>query len=380
MPAIIAGLLCILIWIYLLAARGGFWRVRTMLPVITAERAQTATVAVVVPARNEADVIARSVTSLLTQSYAGSIRIFLVDDASTDDTARIAREAAERAGRSADLIVIEGRPLPAGWSGKLWAVQQGIDLACEQTPGFLLLTDADIVHAPKNVEALVALAESQRCDLTSFMVKLHCGTPAERLLVPAFVFFFFMLYPPAWVENPRRKTAGAAGGCILIRPEALERAGGIAAIRGEIIDDCALAAAVKSAGGRVWLGLTESASSVRPYETFSDVGRMISRTAFNQLRHSAMLLLLSLAGLTVTYLLPPLLLFTRQPVPIALGVTAWLLMTAAFLPMVRFYGLNPLRALALPLIAVFYMGATLHSALRYWSGKGGVWKGRVQDP
>lgn len=380
MPAIIAGLLCILIWIYLLAARGGFWRVRTMLPVITAERAQTATVAVVVPARNEADVIARSVTSLLTQSYAGSIRVFLVDDASTDDTARIAREAAERAGRSADLIVIEGRHLPAGWSGKLWAVQQGIDLACEQAPGFLLLTDADIVHAPKNVEALVALAESQRCDLTSFMVKLHCGTPAERLLVPAFVFFFFMLYPPAWVENPRRKTAGAAGGCILIRPEALERAGGIAAIRGEIIDDCALAAAVKSAGGRVWLGLTESASSVRPYETFSDVGRMISRTAFNQLRHSAMLLLLSLAGLTVTYLLPPLLLFTRQPLPIALGVTAWLLMTAAFLPMVRFYGLNPLRALALPLIAVFYMGATLHSALRYWSGKGGVWKGRVQDP
>jgi len=259
-------------------------------------------------------------------------------------------------------------------------MQQGIDRALETAPRFLLLTDADIVHAPGNIKSLVALAESGRYDLTSFMVRLHCVTPAERLLVPAFVFFFFMLYPPAWVRSPRRKNAGAAGGCVLIRPESLERAGGIAAIRQEIIDDCALAHAVKSTGGSVWLGLTESASSVRPYETYAEVGRMISRTAFNQLRHSSILLLLSLAGLTIAYLLPPLLLFSRHSFSIALGATAWLLMTLAFLPMVRFYGLNPLRALLLPLIAVFYMGATFHSALRYWSGKGGVWKGRVQDP
>jgi hopene-associated glycosyltransferase HpnB len=380
MPAIIAGLLSVLIWLCLLMARGGFWRVRTMLPSVVSEGAQNATVAVIVPARNEADVIAQSVTSLLTQSYPGSIRVFLVDDSSTDNTARIAREAAARAGRAADMTVIEGRQLPSGWSGKLWAMQQGIDRALETAPRFLLLTDADIVHAPGNVGSLVALAETGPYDLTSFMVRLHCGTPAERLLVPAFVFFFFMLYPPAWVRNPRRKAAGAAGGCILIRPESLERAGGIAAIRQEIIDDCALAHAVKSTGGSVWLGLTESAASVRPYETYSEVGKMISRTAFNQLRHSALLLLFSLAGLTLTYLLPPLLLFTRHALPIALGATAWLLMTLAFLPMVRFYGLNPLRALALPLIAVFYMGATFHSALRYWSGRGGMWKGRVQDP
>src|SRR5260221_8786355 len=237
MPAIIAGLLSVLIWLYLLTARGGFWRVRTMLPPAVAEGAQRATVAVVVPARNEADVIAQSVTSLLTQAYAGSIRVFLVDDSSTDGTARVAREAAARAGRAENLIVIEGRPLPSGWSGKLWAVQQGIERAGATAPRFLLFTDADIVHASGNVGSLVALAEAVRYDLTSLMVKLHCGTPAERLLVPAFVFFFFMLYPPAWVRNPRRRTAGAAGGCILIRPESLERAGGIAAIRGEINDD-----------------------------------------------------------------------------------------------------------------------------------------------
>jgi len=380
MPAIIAGLIGVLIWIYLLGARGGFWRVRAMLPPSGAAGAEACTVAVVVPARNEADVIAQSVTSLLTQSYAGSVRVFLVDDSSTDDTARIAREAAARAGRAENLTVIEGRPLPAGWSGKLWAVQQGIERARELAPRFLLLTDADIVHSAGNVEGLVSLAESGRYDLTSFMVRLHCGTPAEKFLVPAFVFFFFMLYPPAWVGNRRRGTAGAAGGCILIRPESLERAGGIAAIRQEIIDDCALARAVKSNGGSVWLGPTESACSVRPYATYSEVGKMISRTAFNQLGHSAPLLLFSLAGLTVTYLLPPLLLFALHPLAIALGATAWLLMTAAFLPMVRFYGLNPLRALTLPLIAIFYMGATFHSAVRYWKGSGGVWKGRVQDP
>jgi hopene-associated glycosyltransferase HpnB len=233
---------------------------------------------------------------------------------------------------------------------------------------------------PENIATLVSIAEAGGYDLASFMVKLHCGTLAEKFLIPAFVFFFFMLYPPPWIRDSRRRVAGAAGGCILIRPEALERAGGMAAIRGEVIDDCALARAVKSSGGRVWLGLTESAASARPYQTFAEAGRMISRTAFNQLQHSVWLLLFSLAGLAVTYLLPPALLLSGQRWPVILGASAWLLMTTAYLPMVRFYRLNFLWALTLPLVAVFYMCATLHSAVRYWSGRGGLWKGRVQDP
>lgn len=383
MPLIIAGLLSLVIWLCLLLARGGFWRVRRMLPPLTGPaRSQKAAVAVIVPARNEADVIGEAVTSLLTQSHDGPLTVFLIDDGSGDGTAQAARAAADRAGLSANLTVIEGRPLPPGWSGKLWAVQQGIERAGALSPDFFLLTDADIAHAPPNLATLVSIAESGPYDLASFMVKLHCGTLPEKLLVPAFVFFFFMLYPPAWIRNPRRGTAGAAGGCILVRPQALQRMGGITAIRGAIIDDCALAKAVKSGGGRVWLGLTESASSIRPYRTFAEAGRMISRTAFNQLRHSAILLALSVAGLVVTYLLPVLLLFSGMPWSwsMAMGACAWLAMTAAYFPTVRFYRLNPLWALTLPLAAVFYLGATLHSAFSYWSGSGGQWKGRVQDP
>jgi hopene-associated glycosyltransferase HpnB len=351
-----------------------------MLPASIVPAAPSGRIAVIIPARNEADVIAQTITSLLNQTCANSIHIFLVDDGSTDGTAQVAREAAARAGHGAQVTIIAGPPLPQGWSGKLWAVQQGIERAREIDPRFFLLTDADIVHAPENIATLVSIAETGGYDMASFMVKLHCGTLAEKFLVPAFVFFFFMLYPPAWIRDPRRRTAGAAGGCILIRPEALEHAGGMAAIRGEIIDDCALARAVKSSGGRVWLGLSESAASARPYQTFAEAGRMISRTAFNQLHHSVWLLLFSLAGLVVTYLLPPALLLSGQRWPVIVGASAWLLMITAYLPMVRFYRLNFLWALALPLIAVFYMCATLHSAVRYWSGSGGLWKGRVQDP
>jgi hopene-associated glycosyltransferase HpnB len=211
-------------------------------------------------------------------------------------------------------------------------------------------------------------------------VKLHCKTLAEKLLVPAFVFFFFMLYPPRWIADRTPKTAGAAGGCILIRPEWLERAGGIAAIRREIIDDCALAGKVKSAGGNLWLGLTPSTRSIRPYKTLAEIGRMVSRTAFNQLHHSGWLLMVSILGLTLTYLVPPLLLFSHHRAAWICGGLACLAMIIAYRPMVRFYGLNPLWVLTLPLTAVFYMGATLHSAWRFWSGQGGEWKGRVQDP
>ena len=213
------------------------------------------------------------------------------------------------------------------------------------------------------------------------MVRLHCATPAEKLLIPAFVFFFFKLYPPAWIANPRRAAAGAAGGCILIRPAALEQAGGIQAIRGEVIDDCALAARVKRSGGRLWLGASAATSSLRPYGSFSEIGRMISRSAFNQLRHSSLLLLLSIVGMAATYLLPPALaLFSHRAAPAALGAAAWLLMMLSYVPVLRMYRLSPLWALALPLVAAFYAGATFHSAWKYWTGRGGEWKGRVQDP
>jgi hopene-associated glycosyltransferase HpnB len=291
----------------------------------------------------------------------------LVDDASADGTADIARQA-DASGR---LTVIRAAPLPAGWTGKLWAVSQGVEQA--GAPDYLLLTDADIVHPPENLSGLVALAESGY-DLVSYMAKLKCDSLAERALIPAFVFFFFQLYPPAWIRNPRRKTAAAAGGCILIRREMLERIGGIAAIRGELIDDCALARAVKRAGGRIWLGLSEHTRSIRDYATFGEVGRMISRTAFTQLRYSPLLLAGTVLGLAFIYWLPVALTLAGQP----LGALAWLLMAVCYWPMLHFYGRSPFWAPLLPLVAAFYMGCTIHSAVQYWRGAGGRWKGRAQ--
>jgi len=333
-------------------------------------------IAVIIPARDEAAVIGESVSSLLRQNGSASIHIFVADDNSIDGTAAAAHQAAASNLRSDALTVIPGQPLPPGWSGKLWAVQQGIEQALLLQPQFLLLTDADIQHSPENVASLVALAEREGYDLVSFMVKLHCSSVAEKLLIPAFVFFFFMLYPPPWIRDSRRKTAGAAGGCILIRPEALARAGGIAAIRNEIIDDCALAAAVKRSGGKVWLGLTSETRSLRAYISFAEIERMIARTAFNQLRHSAWLLAGALAGLALMFIVPVGLLFSGLW---PLGAGAYLLMSIAYLPLVRFYGLNALWTLTLPLAAAFYMWATLHSAVKYRSGCGGEWKGRAQD-
>jgi hopene-associated glycosyltransferase HpnB len=377
--ATIAGIVSVLSWLYLLLARGRFWRVKRHLPPANLKQQSSCRVAVIIPARNEAAVISQNISSLLHQTGSHLIHIFLVDDASMDGTAEVARQAAIQAGEASALTILEGRPLPSGWTGKLWAVQQGIERAREFAPQFFLLTDADVLHASDSIVTLVAIAQSGSYDLTSFMVKLHCATAAERLLIPAFVFFFFELYPPAWIADPRRRTAGAAGGSILVRREALEKAGGIGVIRNEIIDDCALANAVKRHGGKLWLGLSETTVSLRAYNTFGEIGRMISRTAFKQLNHSVFVLLAALIGLSIIYLLPPLLLLAHRAMPIALGASAWLLMAFAYLPMIRFYRLRPLWALALPLIAMFYMGATLHSALMFWSGHGGEWKGRMQD-
>jgi len=377
--AVTGAFICLATWLYLLVAHGGFWKVSSHLSPLSPAQHLQGTIAVVIPARDEADVIGGTVTSLLAQSCADRIRIFIVDDQSSDGTAEAAHQAALLSGRPDAVTVISATPPPAGWTGKLWAVQQGVTRATALDPAFLLLTDADIQHSRDNIAALIAIAESGSYALTSFMVKLHCRSLPERLLVPPFVFFFFMLYPPRWIRDPHRRTAGAAGGCMLVRPSALEAAGGIAAIRHQIIDDCALARAVKQSGGRVWLGLTPSTTSTREYGSFAEIDRMIARTAFNQLRHSALLLLGSAMGLVLTYLLPVALLISGIPFLAAMGAVCWLLMTWSFAPMVRFYGLKPAWALTLPLSASFYLFATLHSALKYWTGRGGEWKGRAQD-
>ena len=380
MPSYVIAIaaLPLLVWLSMLAFRGGFWRASRLTLSAQHLEPRRARVAVVIPARDEAANIADAIRSLLAQAEV-DVRIFLVDDGSTDGTAEIARRVAEDAKRSSELTIIPGASLPRGWTGKLWAMKQGIDAARQANPDFLLLTDADIAHAPGSIGRLVSLAERDRCDLVSLMVRLQCETFAEKLLISAFVFFFFMLYPPQWISDPRARTAGAAGGCMLVRPAALDSIGGIERIRSEVIDDCALAGAIKKAGGRLWLGLADASASIRPYSSFSAIGNMIARSAFSQLHHSTLELLGTVVGLALIFLLPVGLLFTREPLLIALGAISWLMMAICYFPMVRYYGLGGWRALTLPVAAVFYMGATLLSAVRFWSGRGGQWKGRVQD-
>jgi hopene-associated glycosyltransferase HpnB len=318
------------------------------------------------------------IESLLTQRYTGDIRVILVDDDSSDDTQYEAIAAARRLG-SDRLTVMSATPVPHGWKGKMWALAEGVHAAEEFHPHYYLFADADIVHGLDSVRSLVACAESGGYDLVSQMVKLYCESFAERLLIPAFTFFFFMLYPPRWVSDKRRSTAAAAGGCALIRADALRKIGGIAAIHDDLIDDCALAGAVKRGGGSVWLGQTAETHSIRPYGGFTEINQLISRTAFTQLNHSVLLLLGTVLGLTLTYLVPPLLLFAGGWAAL-LGGTAWLMMSIAYWPTLRFYGQSPMRAPLLPVVALSYLIATVQSALEYWQGLGGQWKGRVQDP
>ncbi|WP_042300690.1 glycosyltransferase [Paraburkholderia kururiensis] len=385
--AVLFVLSCIslLIWCVLLFARGGFWRERPAAPLPVAEPAGGwPAVAAVVPARNEADVIAKAVTSLLTQDYAGAFHVIVVDDHSTDGTADAARAAALQLQCPDRLTVIGAKPLPSGWSGKVWAQSQGIEAV--RTLGlpadYLLLTDADIGHPPEALTQLVMRATVEKRDLVSLMVRLRCDTLQEKALIPAFVFFFAKLYPFAWVNNPRNKTAAAAGGCMLVRREALEEAGGIESIRGELIDDCSLAARIKHRGeGRHAIRLDVAARSVslRPYESWREIWNMIARTAFTQLRYSPWLLAGTMAGMTIIYLVPPI-------VALALGAAAWpawlawAAMCCAYAPMLFYYRRSMLWAPVLPLIALFYVGATFASAWRYWRGKGGQWKARVQAP
>jgi hopene-associated glycosyltransferase HpnB len=370
-------------WVYLLLARASFWRASSSLSVLLPAPQPlpqgAASVVVVIPARDEAEVIGDGVQSLLRQEFTGWLHIIVVDDGSEDATAQVAQDAAAALNASDRLQVLTGASLPSGWTGKLWAMNQGVTTAVALNPDYLLLTDADIHHEPGNVASLVATARAHGCDLVSSMVELSVDTIAERSLIPAFVFFFFMLYPPRAVASSRSRAAAAAGGCMLVRPGALTRIGGLTRIRGELIDDCALARAIKSTGGAIRLGLTRTARSTRHYGSFGEVGGMISRSAFYQLRHSWGLLALTLMGLMLTYLLPVLLLFTGDPIAISLGATAWVLMSLSYAPTVRFYRLSLRWSICLPAIALFYALATLHSAARYALRRGGQWKGRVQD-
>jgi hopene-associated glycosyltransferase HpnB len=370
----IIALTCLAIWAYLLAARGQFWR-GTVRDASTPPRpARWPSVAVVIPARNEADCIAASVQSLSRQSYAGDVRIIVVDDDSSDGTAAIARAAAASAAHELS-VVTSGGP-PPSWTGKLWALRQGIAAAETTHPNYLLLTDADIVHAPDSLWWLVAQSVSGHFVLTSLMAKLRCESLAERSHVPAFIYFFQMLFPFSWVYRSDCKTAAAAGGCMLIRAEALTRAGGIDSIRNSLIDDCSLAAKLKAIGP-IWLGLTDRVRSIRPYPAFADVRQMIARSAYAQLRFSPLRLAGTIAGMTLTFIAPPLLALFAAGWAQGLGLAVWLAMAASFVPTLRFYRLSPLWGLALPAIAALYSLYTLDSAYRHWRRRGGQWKGRV---
>jgi hopene-associated glycosyltransferase HpnB len=364
------------VWLYLLLARGGFWRCRERDADVPAKLAAWPRVAAVVPARNEADHIADSVGSLLAQDYGGAWTVILVDDDSADGTAEVARRGA---GGDARLRVVNSRGLPAGWTGKLWALKQGIDaaMAMPEPPDYLLLTDADIVHAPDSLSRLVARAESKHLVLTSLMVKLRCESFAERAGIPAFVFFFQMLYPFVWVNRPASAVAAAAGGCMLVRADVLRKAGGIEVIRGALIDDCALAKALK-AHGPIWLGLTERVRSVRPYTSLADIRRMVARSAYAQLHYSPLLLMGTVAGMVLTYVVPPFAAIFGSGIVRMVGLATWALMALAFQPTLRFYRLSPLWGVVLPAIALQYTLYTLDSAYQYVRGRGGTWKGRVQ--
>lgn len=377
MIAVSLAAMALAIWIYLVFARGGFWLGRERddgnpaLPVVPPQ------VVIVVPARNEAENIAQSVTSLLSQDYP-ALSLVLVDDDSNDGTADIARRAAAARGSESRLIIVNSGTLPPRWTGKLWAVKQGIAVAEEKfAPKYLLLTDADIVHAPDTASWLVAHAETHRRVLVSLTARWRCENLAERVHIPAFIFFFQMLYPFAWVNRPDHLMAGAAGGCMLVRADALRAAGGIDSIRDALIDDCALAKELKK-HGPIWLGLTDRVRSIRPYTTWGDIRRMVARSAYAQLGYSPLILAGTIAGLVLTYLVPPVMALFASGWAQLFGAVAWALMAISFQPTLRFYRLLPLWGVALPAISFLFMLYTLDSAYQYAAGKGGAWKGRVQ--
>ncbi|MFE1771982.1 glycosyltransferase [Streptomyces sp. NPDC059008] len=367
-------------WAWLLLGQGFFWRTDVRLP-DRRDPGRWPSVAVVVPARDEAAVLPESLPSLLGQKYPGRAEVFLVDDGSTDGTGALARELADARGGLPLTVASPGEPEP-GWTGKLWALRHGIALARERmAPEYLLLTDADIAHGPQSLRELVAAARSAQLDLVSQMARLRVVTPWERLIVPAFVYFFGQLYPFRWVNRPGARTAAAAGGCVLLRREAAERAGVPEAIRGAVIDDVTLARAVRRSGGTIWLGLADHVDSVRPYPRLAELWRMVSRSAYAQLRHQPLLLLGTALGLALVYLAPPLALAAGLtgggPAAAALGGAAWAVMCGTYLPMLRYYGQPAWAAPLLPFTALLYLLMTVDSAVQHYRGRGAAWKGRT---
>jgi hopene-associated glycosyltransferase HpnB len=380
--AIAIAALSLLIWLGLFFFNGHFWQIW----IADADREKVSppsawsSVVAVVPARNEAETITETVSALARQKYSGEFSIVVVDDHSEDRTGDLARKAAKESGFMMKIRVVCAPELIPGWTGKLWALQAGVDAASLNRPDFFWFTDADIVHAPDTLQRLISRAEHEQLDLTSLMVLLQARSFAEKLIIPPFLYFFLMLYPPRWIADAKSRTAGAAGGCILLRRNALERIGGLAAIRNEMIDDCSLARAVKSSGGKIWMGMTRASISLRRYSQWAELQNMIARTAFTQLNYSALQLIGTLAGLLLTFVAPVAFTFSTNPRIWVPALLAWCLMSASFLPTVVFYRLSPVWSPFLPVAALFYSYATFLSALRYWLGRGGQWKGRAQAP
>ena len=424
-PALILAAISLAIWLYLFLAHGNFWNLQHFDDDETTYRAPPTWPAVtaIIPARNEAETIAQTIASLSQQNYPGKFSIVIVDDHSEDATAKLAQESAQanrtNPNTTTEVTILNAPPLQTGWTGKLSALNAGLRYATQNgtatpsdnatregtasavpqhdategalapaasSPTYFWFTDADIVHAPDTLTRLVARAEYQHLDLNSLMVLLRAETLPERFLIPPFLFFFLMLYPPEKIASRGSGVAGAAGGCVLLRRDALDRIGGLAAIRSEVIDDCALARAVKrsavSSGPstKIWMGLTRKSRSLRAYTTFAEIRDMIARTAFTQLRYSAILLIGTLLGLAITYLAPIALLFAHNAMTRVVALSTWLLMSLLFLPTVRYYRISTHWAATLPAAAAFYAAATCLSAVRCWTNRGAQWKGRSQAP
>jgi hopene-associated glycosyltransferase HpnB len=377
--------LSLIIWLFLLLFWGKFWLANQRIEQTGQKLESYPNICAVIPARDEADVLATSLASLLNQDYLGKFSIVLVDDNSRDRTYEIAKETAVKFNQMDKLNVISAQPLAIGWKGKLWAIKQGIEYAQKQenTPDYFLLTDADIKHDPHNLSQLVTKAKLENLDLVSLMVLLRCESIWEKILIPAFVFFFQKLYPFAWVNNSNKTMAAAAGGCILISSKALKDIGGIESISQALIDDCALAKAVKSKQKKIWLGLSETTISLRAYDNLKTIWEMIARTAFTQLNYSLLLLIGTIIGMSILYLAAPIYLligiFTSNWLIITIALVSWLLMTIAYLPTIRLYKISILWAICLPAIAFLYTLMTIDSAVKYWQGKGGAWKGRTYN-
>lgn len=373
------------VWTGLAVARGRFWDARADCLREPAPDAPAPDVHVVIPARDEADVVERTLGSVIAQRYAGRLEVTFVDDGSSDGTSSVAERAVALHAAASRVAIVEARPRPDGWSGKVWALREGVAAARSrgERPAYWWFTDADVEHDPGTLARLVATAGAERRALVSEMVALHCTSPAERLLIPAFEYFFRLLYPFAWVNDDRRTTAAAAGGSVLLADTALMRIGGLERIAGALIDDCSLAAAVKRDGGGLRLGLTTRSRSLRPYPGVA-IWTMVTRTAFTQLGYSPLLLAGTVAGMALLYCAPPLAtvggtLAGRRDVAIPAAL-AWSVMTATYVPTVRRYGLRCRNALALPLAALLYTAMTIDSALRHYRGSGGAWKGRSFAP